>query len=130
MIEIMKDDYIKFRISKAQKKKWKILCEEKEISLTDFVIGSVENRMLDNERREVLKFIESQDNIFSKIENNINQVAKIANGQKFINENLLKDFNDKLKTIRLLKEEQNEMFSEIYKFLAQECCKKDFILIE
>ena len=116
----MKDDYIKFRISKAQKKKWKILCEEKEISLTDFVIGSVENRMLDNERREVLKFIESQDNIFSKIENNINQVAKIANGQKFINENLLKDFNDKLKTIRLLKEEQNEMFSKIYKFLAQE----------
>ena len=126
----MKDDYIKFRISKAQKKKWKILCEEKEISLTDFVIGSVENRMLDNERKEVLKFIESQDNIFSKIENNINQVAKIANGQKFINENLLKDFNDKLKTIRLLKEEQNEMFSKIYKFLAQECCKKDFILIE
>ena len=76
--------------------------------------------MLDNERKEVLKFIESQDNIFSKIENNINQVAKIANGQKFINENLLKDFNDKLKTIRLLKEEQNEMFSKIYKFLAQE----------
>ena len=129
MIETMKDVII-FRISKKKKDEWKKICRKKKISLTDFVIGSFENRMLDNERREVLKFIECQDNIFSKIENNINQVAKIANGQKFINENLLKDFNDKLKTIRLLKEEQNEMFSKIYKFLAQECCKKDFILIE
>ena len=53
------------------------------------VVDSVEGNLLENERREILRFIEKQDNIFSKIENNINQVAKIANAQKYIKK---KDF--------------------------------------
>jgi hypothetical protein len=48
--------------------------------------ASVENRILDNERRQILTFIEKQDNVFIKIETNINQIARIANGQKFISE--------------------------------------------
>ena len=39
-----------------------------------------------------MAFIEKQDNIFIKIETNINQIARIVNVQKFISEEALKDF--------------------------------------
>ena len=46
------------------------------------IISAVEGNMNTQERREVLKFIEKQDNIFAKIENNINQFAYVANAKK------------------------------------------------
>ncbi|NMR33165.1 hypothetical protein HIO71_02965 [Chryseobacterium aquaticum] len=116
---IKKKHYIKIRISIIQKEKWKKACSEKKISLTSLIVNSVENRFMDNERRKVLAFIEKQDNIFGKIENNINQVAKIANGQKFINENELRNFSDKLSEIIILKKEQNEIFIKIYAELSR-----------
>lgn len=117
--DIKKKYYIKIRISIIQKEKWKKACSEKNISLTSLIVNSVENRFMDNERRKVLAFIEKQDNIFGKIENNINQVAKIANGQKFISENELRNFSDKLSEIIILKKEQNEIFIKIYAELSR-----------
>jgi hypothetical protein len=114
-----KKKYIKIRISIIQKEKWKKVCSEKKISLSSLIINSVENRMMEDERRKVLAFIEKQDNIFGKIENNINQVAKIANGQKFISENELRNFSDKLSEIIILKKEQNEIFKKIYAKLSR-----------
>lgn len=40
--------------------------------------------MTDRDRRRIIKFLDTQDNIFAKVENNINQLAKIANAQKFL----------------------------------------------
>lgn len=117
--DIKKKYYIKIRISIIQKEKWKKACSEKKISLTSLIINSVENRFMDNERRKVLAFIEKQDNIFGKIENNINQVAKIANSQKFISENEIREFSNKLSEIIILKKEQNEMFTKIYAMLSR-----------
>lgn len=108
-----------FRIEKTTKENWKKLCSQKQISLTSLIINSVENRILDDERRKILAFIEKQDNVFAKIENNINQVAKIANGQKFISEKELKNFSDKLNEIADLKKQQNEIFSTIYAMLGK-----------
>lgn len=88
----VKDEVILFRIKSQKKKDWKIICSKKRISLTSLIIDSVENRILNDERRKILEFIEKQDNIFGKIENNINQVAKIVNGQKFISESELSNF--------------------------------------
>ncbi|MGQ1928983.1 hypothetical protein [Ornithobacterium rhinotracheale] len=118
----MKNDktFIKFRIGKSQKKEWQKRCSKKGDTLTDFIIQSVENRMLNSERREILKFIEKQDNIFAKIENNINQFAKIANGQKFITPLEMKSFTQKLAQVAELKREQNKMFERIYKLLAND----------
>ena len=48
-------------------------------------------------------FIEKQDNIFAKIENNINQIARHVNVQKFISTADIKVFNDKLDLITELK---------------------------
>ena len=114
-----KRDYIKIRISKTRKQHWKKICKEKNITLTNLIIASVENRILEDERRKILTFIEKQDNVFIKIETNINQVAKIANGQKFISESELKNFTAKLSEIAKLKKQQNQIFEKIYEMLAK-----------
>ena len=114
-----KTEAIKFRISREKKNVWKKICNEKQITLTSLIIDSVENRILDNERQEILTFIEKQDNLFVKIETNINQVARIANGQKFISTNELKKFSEKVSEIVQLKREQNKIFSKIYSMLAK-----------
>ncbi|WES98321.1 hypothetical protein P2W68_01610 [Chryseobacterium arthrosphaerae] len=75
--------------------------------------------MMDDERKKVLEFIEKQDNIFSKIENNINQVAKIVNTQKFISSQELNDFSEKISEISELKKVQNRIFENIYALLAK-----------
>ena len=115
---IEESDVIKFRIKKERKIAWKKQCSQKQISLTNLIINSVENRMMDDERKKVLEFIEKQDNIFVKIETNINQVAKIANGQKFISEKELHNFSTQLKEIANLKKQQNEIFIKIYSLIA------------
>ena len=107
------------RVQKFRKDNWKKLCLEKQISLTSLIIDSVENRLMNDERRKVLAFIEKQDNIFGKIETNINQVAKIVNGQKFISENELQKFSNQLTEITKLKVRQNGIFLKIYSILGK-----------
>ena len=114
-----KEDQILIRVQKSRKENWKKLCKEKNLTLTDLLTASVENRILDNERRQILAFIEKQDNVFIKIETNINQVAKIVNGQKFISESELKNFTTKLSEIAKLKKQQNQIFTKIYEMLAK-----------
>ena len=114
-----KSGMIKFRIDRNRKENWKTICKTKNISLTSLIIDSVENRIMDDERRKILTFIEKQDNVFVKVETNINQIAKIANAQKFISAQDLKDFSDKLSEIALLKMQQNEVFLKIFSMLAK-----------
>ena len=115
-----KEEIVIIRVHKIRKENWKKICIEKQISLTSLIISSVENRMMDDERRKVLAFIEKQDNIFAKIETNINQVAKMVNGQKFISENELQKFSSQLTEITKLKALQNEVFIKIYALIAND----------
>lgn len=112
---------IHFVIEISLKRKWKQISQDKNISLTSLIIDSVENRLLDDERRKILKFIEKQDNIFVKIETNINQIAKTVNAQKFMSDAELKSFNTKLIEIAEMKTKQNEMIKQIYSLLANDC---------
>lgn len=96
-----------------------MVCREKHISLTDLIIDSVENRIFENERKEVLAFMEKQDNLFIKIQTNINQVARIANGQKSINDIEMQKFTNKISQLTILKKEQNKIFEKIYSMLAK-----------
>lgn len=114
-----KKEYVKIRISLMQKENWKRICREKNISLTNLIINSVENRIMDDERRKVLGFIEKQDSIFSKIGTNINQIAKIVNGQKYISKSQLELFSGQLKEIAKLKAMQNTIFENIYALLSK-----------
>jgi cation transport regulator ChaC len=115
-----KRDHIKIRISKTRKENWKKICKEKNITLTNLIIASVENRILKDERKKILMFIEKQDNIFIKIETNINQIARIVNAQKFISSKELNYFQSQLKNITELKEKQNEIFIKIYSLIAND----------
>ncbi|MDP2455237.1 MULTISPECIES: hypothetical protein [unclassified Kaistella] len=87
--------------------------------MTDLIIDSVENRIFDNERKDVLAFMEKQDNIFIKIQTNINQVARIANGQKSISDVELEKFTSMIIQLTILKKEQNRIFEKIYSVLAK-----------
>ena len=110
---------IKFRLDKERKQVWIKFCSERQITLTSFIVNSVEGKLLDNERREVLAFIEKQDNLFVKIETNINQVARIVNGQKHVSDLELKRFSDQLLEVVKLKVKQNAVFVKIYAMLAK-----------
>ena len=114
-----KEELVIIRIQKSQKEYWKKICKERNITMTDLITASVEHRILDHERRQIIAFIEKQDNVFIKIETNINQVAKIVNGQKFISESELKNFTAKLSEIAKLKKQQNQIFEKIYEMLAK-----------
>lgn len=114
-----KEVRIFIRIQKDRKDNWKKLCLKKNITLSSLIIDSVEKRILDDERRKVLMFIENQDNVFVKIETNINQVAKIVNAQKFISSEELEGFSKNLLEITILKQEQNKIFENIYSLLSK-----------
>jgi hypothetical protein len=116
-----KEDLILIRIQKNRKESWKKICKERNITLTNLIIASVENRILEDERKKILTFIEKQDNIFIKIETNINQIARVANTQKFISSKELNHFQNQLKAITELKEKQNEIFTKIYSLIADDC---------
>ena len=114
-----KEELVTIRIQKSQKESWKKICKEKNITMTNLITASVENKILDSERRQIIEFIEKQDNVFIKIETNINQVAKIANGQKFIRESELKNFTNKISELMELKKRQNQIFEKIFEMLAK-----------
>ncbi|WP_407478123.1 hypothetical protein [Elizabethkingia anophelis] len=109
-----KEERIFIRIQKHGKEIWRKLCFQKGISLSSLIIDSVENRIFDDERRMIIAFIDKQDNIFIKIETNINQVARIVNGQKFIPEKILEGFSNTLSEIEKLKKEQNMFFKNLF----------------
>ena len=115
-----KSKYLILRITESQKERWKRLSAERKTTLTDLIISAVEGNMNAQERREVLKFIEQQDNIFAKIENNINQFAYIANAKKEVHRAELIVFTQRLEEIVKLKAEQNQIFRQIYKLIAND----------
>lgn len=114
-----KEVRIYIRIQKSRKDNWKKICSEKQISLTSLIIHSVENRILDDDRRKVLNFIEVQDNIFVKIETNINQLARHVNTMKGITSSEVGYFNRQLNQIIELKKEQNSIFKKIYSMIGK-----------
>lgn len=114
-----KEVRIYIRIQKSRKENWKKICSEKQISLSSLIIHSVENRILDDERRKVLNFIEVQDNIFVKIETNINQLARHVNTMKAITPSEVGYFNRQLNHIIELKKEQNSIFKKIYSMIGK-----------
>ena len=115
-----KSKYLILRISESQKERWKRLSAERKTTLTNLIISAVEGNMNAQERRAVLKFIEKQDNIFAKIENNINQFAYIANAKKEVHRAELIVFTQRLEEIVKIKAEQNQIFRQIYKLIAND----------
>lgn len=115
-----KDSEINIRIDAKEKQKWKLYCRKQDITITDLIISSVKRKMTDNERRKAMAFIEKQVNLFAKVENNINQLAKYVNGQKFMTPQQANEFEVYLKAVKKLKQEQNEILMKTYHFIAND----------
>lgn len=114
---------IEIRIKAEEKKRWKEFCYQEGITLTDLIYNSVKNRMMNQDRRKVLQFLEKKENIYAKVENNINQLARIANGQKFLLPSQQQQFLDYLKEIEELKKKEVAITKSIYKFMAEDDSK-------
>ena len=113
------ESYIQIRIYKSQKERWLKIVKERKSTITDLVINSVEDSFTKGERRQMLSFIEKQGNLFSKIENNINQFARIVNTENSLDSVLLNSFNEHLKVIAQLKLQQNDLFKKIIRLMAK-----------
>ncbi len=110
---------ITLRLSQEIKDQWQTNCDKSNIYLSDYIVNTVEGKMLENDRKEIMSFIERQGNIFAKIENNINQIARFINTEKYLSEELLKDYNTKLSELNSLKTKQNRIIKKIYTELAK-----------
>lgn len=110
---------ITLRLSQEIKDQWQSHCNKSKIYISDYIINTVEGKILENDRKEIMSFIEKQGNIFAKIENNINQIARFINTGKYIPEELLIDYNNKLSELNSLKTEQNRIIKKIYTELAK-----------
>ena len=72
-----KEDLIIIRIQKSRKEILEKGSVRKANSLISLIIHSVENRIpLNDERRNVMAFIENRTTFLLKIETNINQISK------------------------------------------------------
>ena len=114
-----KNARITLRLDRPIKDKWLEHCQKSNIYLSDFIVNTVEGRMLENDRKEIMSFIEKQGNIFAKIENNINQIARYVNTEKSIPPDLLKEYNSKIQELNSLKTEQNRIIKKIYTELSK-----------
>ena len=110
---------ITLRLYQETKEKWLLHCSNSNVHISDYIINSVEGKLLDNDRKEIMNFIESQVNIFAKIENNINQIARYINTEKHFPTSLLSEYNSKLEILNSLKIEQNRIIKKIYTKLAK-----------
>lgn len=75
--------------------------------------------MTDRDRRRILNFLEKQDNIYAKIENNINQLARIANAQKLLLPSLQRQLVDYLGQTVKLRKQYIKITESIYRFIAK-----------
>lgn len=114
-----KNARITLRLDQPIKDKWLAYCQKSNIYLSDFIVNMVEGKMLENDRKEIMFFIEKQGNVFAKIENNINQIARYVNTEKSIPKELLKEYNSKLQELNSLKTEQNRIIKKIYTELSK-----------
>jgi hypothetical protein len=110
---------ITLRLDQQIKDKWLRHCNKSNIYISDYIVNAVEGKMLENDRKQIMAFIENQGNIFAKIENNINQIAKYINTEKSLHPELLKEYNVKLQELNSLKIEQNKIIKKIYTELAK-----------
>ncbi|BFO65437.1 plasmid mobilization relaxosome protein MobC [Chryseobacterium sp. KCF3-3] len=114
-----KNARITLRLDQPIKEKWLAYCQKCNIYLSDFIVNMVEGKMLENDRKEIMFFIEKQGNVFAKIENNINQIARYVNTEKSIPKELLKEYNSKLQELNSIKTEQNRIIKKIYTELSK-----------
>ena len=91
----IKDDYIKIRVSKEQKKLFKRVAELKGITLTELLVGGTEERAL----REINKIegAESLEERVAEVEKKLQEIKLKMERQKAEKKTFFKSFFDIIK---------------------------------
>ena len=113
----MKDKEIHIRVTNEEKELFKKLAKENNMSISDLCISSVMNK--NTYIAPIRKYIEKEDAYDRKLENNINQIAKIVNAQKFADTTELRKFNLSINEIIILRQKKIDIFKKLYKILKR-----------
>ncbi|WP_025125148.1 plasmid mobilization relaxosome protein MobC [Myroides odoratimimus] len=114
-----KNNQLLIRISDTQKVDWKQEADKNGMTLTEYITHKVEGNLGKNERKQILKSIEISTNVDSKVENNINQIAKWVNTHKEISSEKMNEYLDQLNKYQQLIKERNTIFRKIILLLSK-----------
>lgn len=115
----MEKSRIHFLLDSDLKKKWQEIAELNHMTLTEYIVHKVEGNLGKNERKQILKFIEISTNVDSKVENNINQIAKWVNIHKEISSEKMDEYLDQLNKYQQFMRERNTVFRKIILSLSE-----------
>lgn len=115
----MEKSRIHFLLDSDLKKKWQEIAELNRMTLTEYIVHKVEGNLGKNERKQILKFIEISTNVDSKVENNINQIAKWVNIHKEISSEKMDEYLDQLNKYQRFMRERNTVFRKIILLLSE-----------
>ncbi|MCA4809821.1 plasmid mobilization relaxosome protein MobC [Empedobacter stercoris] len=112
----MRDKFIQIRVSEKEKNEFLKIASERELSLTDLILTDVLKLRDKTKHRKILNLINQENFDYSKVSTNINQVAKYVNTNQKIDENTLKEFNNLLRELIILKNKANDL---AYKYVME-----------
>ncbi len=115
----MEKSRIHFLLDSDLKKKWQGIAKLNHMTLTEYIVHKVEGNLGKNERKQILQFIEISTNVDSKVENNINQIAKWVNIHKEISSEKMDEYLDQLNKYQRFMRERNSIFRKIIFLLSK-----------
>lgn len=113
-----KDSYIKFRVSTNDKKEIKMLADSLGYdSVSDYLFSISLSGLSKKEKILLFNKITEFRMGNSRVENNINQIAKHLNTYKTLSETQFEDYLKLFRKFSDIREVQNEKLNSILKFL-------------
>ncbi|WP_312920979.1 plasmid mobilization relaxosome protein MobC [Empedobacter brevis] len=112
----MRNKRLEIRLTEKQKEDVLALAKSREMSVTDLFLTEILKEKDKVKYRKILNIIRAENFDYSKISTNINQVAKYVNTNQKIDETTLKEFNNLLRELIILKNNAN---NTIYKYLME-----------
>ncbi|MCT2409982.1 DUF1778 domain-containing protein [Chryseobacterium antibioticum] len=110
---------IDIRLSKEEKDILTKKCSELGCNYTEFVISKIKDEVDYSTKKSIFDFIRKDDYFYSKVDNNINQIAKIVNAEKQISNNLLQQHNELMSKLYSLSKEKSDIIFKIYNLLSK-----------
>lgn len=115
----MKKKKINFRVTDEQYLEIKKRVTKDNITITELFLDMFYNRVHTEDKRKFLTKITKDDFILSKVGNNINQIARYVNHQKYITKDQSNELLILMRNLLELMNENSEIYRKILNFLAK-----------
>lgn len=115
----MKKKKINFRVTDEQYLEIKKRVTKDNITITELFLDMFYNRIHTEDKRKFLTKITKDDFILSKVGNNINQIARYVNHQKYITKDQSNELLILMRNLLELMNENSEIYRKILNFLAK-----------